>query len=121
MKAAPGQAGEEAAAAYLEGQGLVILARNVRCRVGEIDIVAREGASVVFVEVKERRGASHGGGLEAVTAGKRRRLVRAALWYAQRERLGEQPMRFDVVAVERQPDGTARLRHERAAFDADGR
>ncbi len=116
-----GRAGEELAAAYLERQGLSIVARNVRCRLGEIDIVARDGACLVFVEVKERRGEGHGGGLEAVTGGKRRRLVRTALWYAQRERLGEQPMRFDVVAVDRQPDGTARLRHERSAFDADGR
>ena len=61
-----GRAGEELAAAYLERQGLSIVARNVRCRVGEIDIVARDGASVVFVEVKERRGEAHGGGLERV-------------------------------------------------------
>lgn len=121
MSVARGRAGEDLAAAYLTGQGLRIVARNVRCKLGELDLVARDGDRLVFVEVKERGKLGHGDGLDAVTATKRRRLVRAALWYAQREGLSEGPVRFDVVAIERLADGSARLRHEPGAFDADGR
>ena len=63
-------------------RAIAILARNFRCRSGEVDVVAREGDVTVFVEVKERRGRSHGEGHESVTFGKRRRIVRAARLYA---------------------------------------
>ena len=74
----PGEAGESLACRHLEGKGYVILKRNYRCRSGEVDIVARHGEATVFVEVKARSGRSHGQGYEAVTFGKRRRLIRAA-------------------------------------------
>jgi putative endonuclease len=73
--------GEDAAAAYLERVGLTIEARNWRCQVGEIDIVARDGAEIVFVEVKTRRSERAGTAEEAVSAAKQRRVGRLAQAY----------------------------------------
>ncbi len=115
----PGQSGEDLACAHLQASGLRILARNYRCRGGEIDVVAREGKTVVFVEVKERAGASHGRAVEAVTAVKRRRLVRSALLYAAQNGLTESPLRFDVVAIDWEAEGPT-IRHDKGAFAADG-
>jgi len=115
-----GAAGEDLACRHLEGQGFLILARNFRCRSGEIDVVARDGETTVFVEVKDRAGRSHGEGHESVTMGKRRRVVRAARLYAASHGLSERPIRFDVVSIERDGGGD-RIRHDRGAFDADGR
>jgi putative endonuclease len=113
----PGQAGEDLACAFLRERGFQVVERNFRCRTGEIDIVARDGGTVVFVEVKERTSASHGTAVEAVTAGKRARIARAARFYAARNGLLESSLRFDVVAIDWRDDG-AHLRHERGAFDA---
>jgi putative endonuclease len=84
-------------------------------------VVARHREATVFVEVKERRGARHGDGQEAVTFGKRRRIVRAARLYAASHGLSESPLRFDVISIAWGPDGRPQLRHEPGAFDADGR
>ncbi len=86
-----GAEGETLACRHLQDQGYRILARNFRCRSGEIDVVAREGDVTVFVEVKDRRGRSHGEGHESVTFGKRRRVVRAARLYAASYGLSEAP------------------------------
>jgi putative endonuclease len=115
-----GQDGEELASRYLEAQGLTVLFRNFRCRSGEVDLVAREGETTVFVEVKTRGGASHGLGQESVTFGKRRRIVRAARLYAAARGLWEEPLRFDVISID-WTDGHPRLRHDRGAFDAEGK
>jgi len=116
---AAGIPGEDLACRHLRGQGFQVLARNFRCRSGEIDVVARDGAVTVFVEVKHRRGASHGEGHESVTSGKRRRLVRAARLYAAMRGLSESPLRFDVISIDEGPEGV-RVRHDRGAFDVDG-
>ena len=117
----PGEPGESTACAYLERLGFTILARNYRCRAGEVDVVAREGETTVFVEVKERLTASHGEGHEAVTATKRRRIVRAARLYAAANGLSESPLRFDVLSIARDgTEGASRIRHDRGAFDSDG-
>ena len=92
-----------------------VLARNYRCRVGEIDIVADDGGTVVFVEVKERGSDSHGSAVEAVTAAKRRRVVRAARVYAATHGLADAAVRFDVLAIDWGPDGP-RVRHDAGAF-----
>lgn len=115
-----GEAGESLACRHLEGLGYRILARNFRCRSGEIDVIARDGDVTVFVEVKDRGGRSHGEGHESVTLGKRRRVVRAARLYAASHGLSEQPIRFDVVSIERGSGGDA-IRHDQSAFDSDGR
>ena len=117
----PGEAGEELACSHLRAEGFEIVERNFRCRSGELDVVARDGDVTVFVEVKQRRDASYGEGYEAVTFGKRRRLVRAARLYAASHHLEDQPMRFDVVSVDVDAQGDVKVRHDRGAFDADAR
>ena len=111
----PGREGEDLACRHLERAGIAIVERNYRCRGGEIDIVARDGETIVFVEVKERGGSSHGAAVEAVTREKRRRLVRAARLYAATHGLTESPLRFDVVSIDRDSSGP-RIRHDEGAF-----
>lgn len=115
----PGESGEALACRHLERSGFRILDRNYRCRSGEVDVVARHGNATVFVEVKERRGASHGEGHQGVTFGKRRRIVRAARIYAASRGLSEAELRFDVVSVDWTEKGP-RVRHDRGAFNVDG-
>jgi putative endonuclease len=111
-----GRWGEEEAARYLHRKGLKILERNVRTPVGEIDLVARQGKTLVFVEVKTRRGALFGTPQEAVGPAKQRQIVRAAQWYLGNGRgKGLQP-RFDVVAVQARRDGGAEVEHIPDAF-----
>ena len=117
----PGSRGESVACRLLEQRGYRVLARNFRCRGGEIDIVAQDGDALVFVEVKERSSARHGTGWEAVTQEKRRRIVHAARLFAARRGLSEGPIRFDVVSIDRDPQGVAHACHIRGAFDARGR
>ena len=90
-----GQRGEKAAARYLRRQGYRVLARNIRSKLGELDLVVLDGQTIVFVEVKTR--ANHEAGLpvEAIDSDKQRRLTRLALHYLQRHRLLEQSARFD--------------------------
>jgi putative endonuclease len=114
-----GEPGEELACQHLRGRGLRIAVRNYRCRAGEIDIVAWDGETLVFVEVKERRGDSHGRAVEAVTALKRARVIRAARLYAASEGLSEAPIRFDVIAIDWTAQGPS-LRHDEGAFSAAG-
>src|SRR5262245_26610863 len=116
-----GRAGEAAAARFLERRGLVIIARNLRSRLGEVDLLARDGATLVFVEVKTRRGSPGDPPQAAVDARKRARLGRLALSYLAAQRLGDRSCRFDVIAVAM--DETTRVtgvRHLRHAFDLEG-
>jgi len=115
-----GVPGESLACRHLEGKGFVILARNYRCRSGEVDVIARHGGVTVFVEVKERHGASHGAGCDSVTFGKRRRIVRAARLYAASHRLDDMPLRFDVVSIDWTDAVRPTIRHDQGAFDVDG-
>lgn len=114
----PGRKGEIIAARFLRKAGMRILQRNCRRRLGEIDIVARDGDEVVFVEVKTRTSERWGEPADALTAEKRRRLRRAAEQYASRTGIVEFPLRFDVVTV-LLPDGSEpTIRHYRDAFSA---
>ncbi|GGK89902.1 YraN family protein [Mangrovihabitans endophyticus] len=113
---AVGAYGERLAERHLVDQGLVVLARNWRCREGEIDLILRDGDDVVFCEVKTRRGGTHGTPAEAIGQAKVRRLrVLAARWLAQ-SAVRPRDVRFDVVAVLPQPRGAAVVEHLRAAF-----
>ena len=94
-----GRKGEELARGFLEKKGVVILEQNFRTRSGEIDLIGREGKTLVFVEVKTRSSRQYGHPLEAVTARKRAQLTRVALEYLSRNALYDQPARFDVVSV----------------------
>jgi putative endonuclease len=105
-----GRASEDAAARYLRDLGFQLLKRNVRGPSGEIDIVARDGETFVFIEVKARRSGTYGSALGAVDARKRRRLRAAAADYLQFVAPGAKA-RFDVLTF----DGT-RLRLHRDAF-----
>lgn len=100
--------GEDRAALYLRLHGYRIVERNFRCRMGEIDIIARRGGVISFVEVKLRKNAEHGEAREFVTASKQRRIVTAAeLWLSQNQ-CDLQP-RFDVIEIYA-PQGTRTLR-----------
>lgn len=106
-KRAVGTAYERQAGAYLQTCGYEILEYNFRCRSGEIDIVARDGGYLVFVEVKYRSSRAAGDPLEAVHAKKQKIISRCASCYCMKHGLGEMtPCRFDVVAV---LDGQMRL------------
>ncbi len=94
-----GRNGEDRAARHLESQGYTVVERNYRCMGGEIDIVAREGGDLVFVEVKTRRSDTDCAASEAVDLRKRRKIVRAAFSYLNERGLGETDCRFDVVEV----------------------
>ena len=115
-----GGRGESVAAEHLVRRGFRILERNVRCGRGEIDMVAIDGAVVVFVEVKGNRGRRFGAPEEMVTPAKQRQLTRLATWYLQRRRWLGRPARFDVIAVDWEADGSARVRHLANAFPAAG-
>ena len=95
-----GVEGEEAAAAYLESQGLKIEGRHYQTRWGEIDLICRDRDTWVFVEVKARARASRPSAAEAITRGKQKKIVGAALSYMKKRRLKNQNMRFDVVLLE---------------------
>ena len=112
-----GRWGETLAVRYLEARGMRVLARNWRCRHGEIDIVALDGDCLVVCEVKTRTGLGFGDPVEAVTWGKYARLRRlAAAWLADHEHPpppGGPPdtVRIDVVGIHRAPGARPRLRH----------
>lgn len=116
-----GNRGEETAAAYLEQKGYAILERQYRTPVGEIDLIARDGKTLVFVEVKTRRSARYGQPSAAVGWEKQRRIIRGAMWYMMnRQRQREAPpCRFDVVEVYAAQDHAWKVRHLENAFEAD--
>jgi putative endonuclease len=90
---------EDRAIAWLIGQGLELVARNVRCRGGEVDVVCLERDTLVFTEVRLRTDSRYGGALESITAGKRKRILFAARWWLAVHGREHQhrPCRFDVV------------------------
>ncbi len=94
-----GNAGEDLAAAEYERRGYEVLARNWRCREGELDLVLRSGSTVVFCEVKARSTLAFGSPLEAVTAAKRRRIRLLATRWLQQSGVRAGELRFDVVGV----------------------
>ena len=102
MKPHRGAEAEAMAAAFLERKGLRVVARNYRCRLGEIDLVARDGDTTVFVEVRQRASSAFGGAAASITATKRARLVRAARHYLSK--LSRTPAcRFDALLIEGDP------------------
>ena len=99
-KWAVGAAYEEKAVEYLKNHGYFILRRNFRSRLGEIDIIAREGKVLVFIEVKYRRNLERGAPEEAVTPAKQRKICQMADYYRLQNGYGEETLcRFDVVAI----------------------
>jgi putative endonuclease len=111
-----GKTGEDAAAAYLADAGFRIIERNYRCSFGEIDIVAEDGDTLVFVEVKSRRSEAYGDPLLAVDCRKQKKISRLSLQYLAAKHLHHRPVRFDVVAVMLLPAGN-RIELIRNAFE----
>ena len=116
-----GERGEKAAARYLQRKGYHILACRVDQPLGEVDIIAVDGRTIVFVEVKTRKSADAGHPTEAVDERKQRRLTQAALAYLKPHGLLEYSSRFDVVAVT-WPENSRRptIEHFPSAFSATG-
>ena len=112
-----GITGEDLACAELQRRGYAILDRRYRTRFGEIDIIARDGQTIVFVEVKARLTDDFGGAAAALTGWKQRRIAEMAVDYLSRRHLHECPCRFDVVAIDFDPAGP-RVTVYPNAFDA---
>jgi putative endonuclease len=114
-----GRAGERAAEEYLERRGYEIVERRLRRCGAEIDLIARRGGLVAFVEVKLRRSRTCGSPLEAVSSRKQGRLARAAsAWLAERPERRRLECRFDVLGIEAGPEGQLRFEHLEGAFSA---
>lgn len=114
-----GELGEEIAANFLIASGYLILERNFRCKGGEVDLIARDpdDKSLVFVEVKTRRGLSYGVPQLAVTTFKQRQISKATLTWLSKNRLHDTNARFDVIAILLSPDGVPSIEHISNAFD----
>ena len=114
-----GKFGEDLAVSELVSQGYAIVARRHRTRYGEIDIIARDGETLVFVEVRRKSGEACGAAAESVTPDKQRRVIRMSVAYLACNDLYDKcAVRFDVVAIDDQPDGSPRLTLIRDAFVA---
>jgi putative endonuclease len=111
---ARGAAGEDAAARFLAKHGLRVIDRNFRVRGGEIDLICRDGSSVVFVEVRLRGRSNYGSAADSITAAKRAKIVLAAQHWLARSQQQDLPCRFDCVLL----DGE-RIEWLRDAFAAD--
>ena len=112
-----GEQGEEIAVAYLQERRFTILERNFRCKGGEVDIVAKEGATFVFVEVKARRTLSFGLPQLAVTPFKQRQISKAALTWLAKRKQHDANARFDVIAIILRGENPPRVEHIANAFD----
>jgi putative endonuclease len=115
-----GREGEALAERYLEDRGYRLLARRFRLRNGEIDLVMKDGETVVFVEVRSRASSGLGHPFESIGGLKRSRLVRAARLFLAIHRLHDAPCRFDAVAVRFEGSGPPAIEHMKDAFRADG-
>lgn len=113
-----GNRGERAAVAFLENRGLEIVERNWKCSYGEADVIALDGGTLVFCEVKTRRATTSGIPEEAVTPAKQRRYARIARVYCSRAEVTYDSIRFDVIAIYAFSETQALLRYIRGAFDA---
>ena len=111
-----GRWGEDLAADYLAGTGLVLLSRNWRCRDGEVDLIGTDGERLVVCEVKTRSGTGYGEPAEAVTAAKAARIRRVTAQWLRTYRVGWCEIRFDVLAVLCPPDGPVTVQHIQGAF-----
>lgn len=119
MRRRYGKAAEALAALYLEARGLQTLARNLRCKGGEIDLVCRDGEVLVLVEVRQRTRHDFGGALASITRHKQRKIMRAARfllqsWPGWRRRR----VRFDVIGLQGDPDNAPQIVWIKDAFRA---
>ncbi len=113
-----GTQGEELAVVHLKKQGFKILAQNYRQKTGEIDIIARDGTYLVFIEVKTRKSLRFGRPYEAVTHKKQTQITKVALEYITRNKLHDQPMRFDVISITIHAHHGIDIKHLKNCFEA---
>jgi putative endonuclease len=112
-----GVAAEELAAQYLKVRGLKVLARNLRCKAGELDLVCLDRGVLAIVEVRQRGSAEFGGASASVTCAKQHKIIRAAQFFLRREKHWRNfPVRFDVLAIEGLPQGAHRVDWIKDAF-----
>ncbi len=114
-----GAEGELAAAGFLRKQGYAILEKNFRTRSGEIDLIAEDKGTLVFVEVKTRRSDAYGCAEEAVDGRKQHRIIEAARYYLHRYNYADRDCRFDVVGIEWDGSKGGRITHIRNAFNTE--
>lgn len=117
-----GAFGEDMACSYLESQGYRILDRNFSCKAGEVDIIAIEGETLAFIEVKSRSSVNYGNPSEAVSYYKQNRIIKTALFFMTKNKLFDYMSRFDVIEV--YTDGTkeaTRINLIRNAFEYSGK
>lgn len=112
-----GQNGEDIAAEFLGKNGYAILTRNYRCCLGEIDIIAKIGAVLVFIEVKTRKSEAYGSPAAAVTPRKQRQISKTAQYYLAERNLFDAPARFDVVSIVMNSDQQTLIEIIPSAFD----
>ena len=117
QNAGVGSRGEELAAAFLVGNGFELIERNFRCKGGEVDIVAKDGTTLVFIEVKSRTTLSYGVPQLAVTPFKQRQISKAALTWLARNHRHDSPARFDVIAILLGRDYQHKIEHIKNAFE----
>lgn len=115
-----GNRGEQQAARFLKSCGYRILERQAKSKLGEIDIIALDGETIVFVEVKTRSSMKAGHPAEAVGYQKQQQLTRTALGWLRKRKLLDKPCRFDVVAIIWQDGGAPEIEHFIHAFEATG-
>ncbi len=111
-----GKKGEDLAAAFLQKKGFQIVIRNYRKKIGEVDIIAKDKQTLVFIEVKTRSSLLFGKPFEAVTTNKQAQLNRIALEYMTRNKLLEQAARFDVISILIPKNGKAEIEHLQNCF-----
>jgi putative endonuclease len=112
-----GVAAEELAAQYLKVRGLTVLARNLRCKAGELDLVCLDRGVLAIVEVRQRGSDEFGGASVSVTCAKQHKIIRAAQFFLRREKHWRNfPVRFDVLAIEGLPQGAHRVDWIKDAF-----
>jgi putative endonuclease len=118
-RAQQGIASEQLAAEYLQAKGLAVLARNLRCKSGELDLVCLDGNTLAIVEVRQRGRDDFGGALGSITWRKQRKIIRATRFFVQRTREWQALLlRFDVLAVEGLPTGEHQIAWIKDAFRA---
>lgn len=112
-----GRRGEQSAAKFLREKGYSILKQNYRCHHGEIDIIAKEGDTIVFVEVKTRSSKAFGGPAAAVNYRKQQQISKAAFTYLEEQQLNDVDSRFDVISILAEDDKQLECKHLPDAFE----
>jgi putative endonuclease len=113
-----GKVHEDLAARFLEGKGHWIIRRNYHARVGEVDLITRDGETLVFVEVRMRGAKSHGSPIETVDWRKQQAIIAASERFLAENETDATECRFDVVGIVERPDGEPEIEHIRGAFTA---